>query len=342
MNKKVLIVATLITSMLSYAQEQKKEDGSHCVNCPCDEVPLNKKGHEILPKAGDIAIGFNTIPVLDLFFSTLSRNPAYNGAGNIVAYTNNTNNQIVGKYFLTAKSAIRVRFGINTLSGSMTNRVQDSKALYDASFGSQDDVNAAALVRVQDKTTFRKSNVMIAAGYEMRRGYRRLQGVFGGEVIFGGNSASQTTTYGNAFSDQYAVQYTNNFNSYATTNHNPTAPGRQVRNLSTDYRGGFRMGIRGFIGIEYFIFAKISIAAEYGWGWAFTTRGKQTVKQEVYNNGQNGPSVIIEDVNVDSNEKTRGFSVDNNNNNPFSMNNTLNGNTNVSGGAGALTVLFHF
>jgi hypothetical protein len=334
MNKKVLIVAALIASMCAKAQEAASGDDK-------DKVVKNKKGHEILPKAGDIAIGFNTIPILDLFFGTLSRNPAAPNT-NVVQYTNNSNNQIVGKYFLTATSAIRVRLGINTLSGSMINRVQDSKALYDASFGSQDDVNAAQLVRVQDKNSFRKSNVMVSAGYEMRRGYRRLQGVFGGELAFGGTSSSQSTTYGNAFSDQYSVQYTNNFNTYATTNHNPIGGGRQVRNLSTTDRGGFRMGVRGFIGIEYFVFAKISIAAEYGWGWAFTTRTRQIIKQEVYNNGQNGPTVVIEDVNTDSSEKTKGFSVDNNNNNPFSMNNTLGGNTAVSGGAGALTILFHF
>ena len=338
MNKRVLIVAALISSMFTQAQEATSGD----------EVVKNKKGHEILPKAGDIAIGFNTIPILDLLFGTLSRNPAAPNT-NVVNYTNNSNNQIVGKYFLTPKSAIRVRFGVNTLGGSIVNRVQDAKAAYDASFGSQDDVNAAQLVRVQDKATFKRSNVMVSAGYEMRRGYRRLQGVFGGELIFGGSSSSQNFTYGNALSDQYSVQYTSNFNSTdpilnppATTVINPTAPGRQSRVLSQDYRGGFRMGVRGFIGIEYFIFAKISIAAEYGWGWAFTTRSKQTLKREVYNNGQNGPSVIVENVDVDSNEKTNGFSVDNNNNNPFSMNNTLNGNTNVSGGGGALTILFHF
>jgi hypothetical protein len=332
MNKKVLIVTALISSMFVQAQEQASGD----------EVVKNKKGYEILPKAGDIAIGFNTIPIIDLVFGTLSRNPAYNGAGNIVSYTQNSNNQIVAKYFLAANSALRIRLGVNTLAGGITNRVQDSKALYDASFGTPEDISAANLVRVKDEISYRKSNWMISAGYEMRRGYRRLQGVFGGEIGFGGNSASQTVEYGNAFSDQYSVQYTTNFNAGFVANHNPTAPGRQIRNVENNFRGGFRMGLRGFIGIEYFIFAKISVAAEYGWGYAFTTRGRQTLKQEVYTTQGGVSKVIVEELNQDSNENTRGFSVDNNNNNPFSMNNTLNGNTALSGGAGALTLLFHF
>jgi hypothetical protein len=317
-----------------FAQAQESGSG--------DEIVKNKKGNEILPKDGDIAIGFNTIPIIDLFMGTLSRNPAYPGAGNIVSYTQNSNNQIVGKYFLSRKAAIRARLGINTLSGRITSRVQDSKVLYDAAFGTQDDINAAALYRVEDQVRFKKNNWMFAAGYEMRRGYRRLQGVMGGELIFGGNHSRQTVTYGNAFSDQYGVAYTTNFNTGATTTHAPLAAGRQIRNLETESRGGFRMGVRGFIGVEYFIFAKISIAAEYGWGWAFTTRTRQTTKQEVYNNGQAGPTVIVEEIDNDSNERTSGFSVDNNNNNPFSMNNTLNGNTSVAGGAGALTLIFHF
>jgi hypothetical protein len=47
-------------------------------------------------------------------------------------------------------------------------------------------------------------------------------------------------------------------------------------------------------------------------------------------------------VDIDSSEKLKGFSVDNNNGSIFSMNNTLGGNTALSGGAGALTLIFHF
>jgi hypothetical protein len=333
MNKKVLIVATLALSMFTQAQEAASGD----------EMPKNKKGTPVLPQAGDIGLGFNATPLMDVVSNMIRFNQPV-GAFNTNAnqYVSNTSNMILGKYFLTDKSAVRVRLGINTLSGSMTNRIQDSKALYDASFGTQDEINAAQLIQVKDKATFHKTNWMITAGYEMRRGYKRLQGYYGGELIFGGSSANQQITYGNAFSDQYSVQYTNDFNTDAVTNSNPTANGRQVRNLETHYRGGFRFGARAFIGVEYFVFAKISIGAEYGWGWSYATRGRQTSKQEVYYNGQSGPNVVVEDVNQDSNQSTKGFSVDNNNNNPFSLNNTLNGNTILNGGSGAITVIFHF
>ncbi|MBA2611770.1 MAG: hypothetical protein H0U95_07365 [Bacteroidetes bacterium] len=333
MKKKVLIVTTLLSSMLTYAQESSSGD---------DQVLKNKKGFEILPKAGDIGIGFNTIPILDMFLGTLNRATPFAGSGNVVSYVQASNNQIVGKYFLDAKTAIRVRFGVNTLSGSFTNQVQDAAIMYQASLGTADDIAAASLIRVDDKLKFKKNNTLLTVGYEKRRGYRRLQGVYGGEIGFGTNGSSETVSYGNKFSDQYPVQYTSNFNAFTVATENPTAPGRTTRTLEVKNRGGIRFGVRGFIGIEYFIFSKISIGAEYGWSYSLTTRRGSKSTREVYNNGQKGPEVFNEDVDIDSSEKLKGFSVDNNNGSVFSMNNTLGGNTALSGGAGALTIIFHF
>ena len=332
MKKKVLIVTALLASILTHAQEGNSGE----------ELLRNKKGFEILPKKGDIGLGFNTIPILDMFLGTLNRATPFAGSGNIVQYTQASNNQIVGKYFLDAKTAIRARVGINTLSGSMTNQVQDAAVMYKATLGTQDDINAASLIRVDDKLKFTKNNILITVGYEKRRGYRRLQGVYGGEIGFGTTGSKQSVVYGNKFSDVYPVDFTSNFNAFTVVTENPTASGRTVRTLESKNRGGIRFGVRGFIGIEYFIFSKISIGAEYGWGYSITTRRGTKTTQEVYNNGQKGPEVIIEDVNTDSSEKLKGFSVDNNNGSIFSMNNTLRGNTALSGGAGALTLIFHF
>lgn len=334
MKKTVVIVATLFSTLLIQAQETP---------VPAEEQVLkNKKGYEILPKKGDIGLGFNTIPILDMILGTLNRATPFAGAGNVVQYTSNSNNQIVGKYYLDAKTAIRVRFGFNTLSGSVTNQVQDAQAMYNATLGTPDDIAAASLLRVDDKLTFTKNNILLSVGYEKRRGYRRLQGFYGAELGIGHNGSKQEVTYGNSFSDLYEVQYTSNFNSFAVATQNPNNAGRSVRNLESKNRGGFRLGIRGFVGIEYFIFSKISIAAEYGWAYSITTRRAAKSKQEVFNRGQNGPEVFTEDVDVDSKENLRGFSVDNNNGSIFSMNNTLGGNTALSGGAGALTLIFHF
>jgi len=331
MKKNVMIITALFSAMLTYSQETGG-----------DEVVKNKKGYEILPKAGDIGLGFNVVPLMDVVSNLIRFNQpvgAFNSNAN--QYVQGSNNQIVGKYFLTAKSAIRVRFGVNTLSGSFTNQVQDAKAMYNATLGTADDVQAASLLRVEDKLKFSKSNVLVTVGYEMRRGYRRLQGFYGAELGVGGTSARQTVEYGNAFSDLYPVQYTNNFNAFTTATQNPGST-RITRNLDARNRGGLRFGLRGFIGIEYFVFSKISVGAEYGWGYSITTRRGQTSTQEVYQVGQSGPSVFVEEVDTDNSENLKGFSVDNNNGSIFSMNNTLGGNTALSGGAGAISIIFHF
>lgn len=72
MKKSVLIVPALFMSMFTYAQ------GSHSVACTSDD-PVNRKGHAILPKAGDIALGFNAIPALDLAFNSLRSVCKYHG-----------------------------------------------------------------------------------------------------------------------------------------------------------------------------------------------------------------------------------------------------------------------
>ena len=304
-------------------------------------VLLNKKGHEILPKKGDIGLGFNMVPILDFFMSAFK--PGMNsGSSNMVQYTSNSNNQITGKFFLSAKTAIRARFGFNTLSGILTNRVQDANALYTASFGTADDIAKAKLMKVDDRLNFTKTNWMISIGIEKRRGYRRLQGFYGAEFGIGNTSSSQSAVYGNKFSDLYPVDFTSDFNTNAVATQSPTSSTPVARTLESRDRGGFRIGARGFIGIEYFIFAKISITAEYGWAYSITTQRAATSKQEVYTNGQNGPAVTTQNVNQDSRQVLYGFSVDNNNGSAFSMNNTLGGNTALSGGAGALTILFYF
>lgn len=324
--KRLLIAGALVTSMLL---------GVPHVSAQQDTAGLlkNKKGYVILPQAGDIALGFNAVPVMDLVFQTLSRN--FNGTtGNLVGYTSNTNYQITGKYFLDAKTAIRARFGINTLSSSETNRVQDAEAWHKATLGTADDRNAASLIRVEDHRKYSSSSILLNVGIEKRRGHARLQGVYGAELGIGNSNEKETITYGNQFSDQYNVEYTTNFTSFATALQTPTPNGRVTRTLDRRITGGFSVGLRAFVGVEYFFCPKISIAAEYGWGYAIRTQRRELLTREVYNNGENGPAVLIEDVDINPNRNTNGFSVDNNNG--------IIGSQTLGGGSGAITLLFHF
>jgi hypothetical protein len=327
MKKTIVLVTTLLISSYCYSQDMGD-----------DQVPKNKKGNEILPKKGDIGIGFNTIPILDAFFNIFKSNSSN---PDIVQY-GASNNQVMGKYFLGPKTAIRVRLGVNTISGTVQNNVQDADAMYKASLGSVDDMILASNMTVQDKLTYSKNNLMISIGLEKRRGYRRLQGFYGGEIGFGNTGSRYNVSYGNAYSDLRPTYFTSDFNSGSVTSYNPQSGGISGRVKKSTSTGGFRFGVRGFVGIEYFIFAKISIGAEYGWSYSVATQRGSSQNVETYWNGQNGPRSSTEKVNTEAKELAAGFSIDNNNGNAFSMNNTVNGNTALSGGAGALTVIFHF
>lgn len=346
MKKTVLIAgAFIVSTMFGYAQEQESSAASSN-----GEMLKTKKGQEILPREGDIALGFNTVPMIDFLLNSLRYVSVFGGnagtssntAFNAIQYTENANNQIVGKYYLDAQTAVRVRFGYNTLAGAVINPVQDALAMAAAVNGTQDDIDAASLILVDDKIQFRKKNISLAVGYEKRRGYGRLQGFYGGELRYNKARVKEAVEYGNIFSSDHEVEYTSNFNSGATSSLNPSTSNDRSRLLEAKYRSDFGIGVRGFIGAEYFFLPKMSVAVEYGFGWAYAFQNKEETKYETYHNGQNGPVVLIEEFNDDSSSQNQGFSVDNNNGQVNALNSALGGSNTLNGGSGSITLLLHF
>jgi hypothetical protein len=327
MNKKVLFAAVVFSTAFANAQDTSTDP----------TLVKNRKGQEVLPKAGDIALGFNAVPVIDFLVQSVKVGAQGNlgaTAGTTSQFTQNAGQQIVGKYFLDAKTAVRARFGFNTLGTTQTNLVQDSKAVYDASLsGTPEDIRAASILNVEDKRSFVQNNLVLAVGFEKRRGYGRLVGVYGAEIGVSRAAQKDKRTYGNAFSDQYATVFTNNFVTGATTAQAPTGTATRTTEEKIDAQWG--IGARAFIGIEYFVFAKISIAAEYGFGYSFARSRNLTRTQETYLQGQNGATVIEEKIDTRSPNTSRGFGVDN------GINSTLN-KAGIGGSTASLSLLFHF
>lgn len=174
---------------------------------------------------------------------------------------------------------------------------------------------------------------MIAIGYEKRRGYGRLVGFYGGEIGISRAAQKDKRSYGNAFSDQYSTVFTNNFGTGGTTTQNPAGTSTRILEEKIDAQWG--IGARAFIGVEYFVFAKISIAAEYGFGYSFSRSKNLTRTQETYLVGQNGPTVVEEVVDTRSPNTSRGFGVDN------GINSTLN-KAGIGGSTASVSLLFHF
>jgi len=333
MKKNVLLAAALMTSMFAVAQEAAST-----------EEVVGRKGQPVLPKAGDIALGFNAFPVIDFIVqagkigsnATIQQN-----SSNTVQFTQNANQNIVGKYFLDATSAVRFRFGLNSTARTDRNLVQDSKAAYDASLSNiPEEVLEASLLRVEDVRYNKTNQFTLALGYEKRRGYRRLVGFYGAEIGFSRANAKAEYTYGNDFSDTYDTQFTSDFGSpfggftgTQTQGYNSTQVSRPN---SIKVSGAWAFGARGFIGVEYFVFPKISVAAEYGFGYSFGATKRLTRNQEVYLQGSTGAMVVKqEEIEIESPDASRGFGVDNGVNSVFNR-------TSFGGSSASLTLLFHF
>jgi hypothetical protein len=99
------------------------------------------------------------------------------------------------------------------------------------------------------------TNIGLAGGIEKRRGTTRLQGYYGAMAMLTYESSKLSTSY---------------------VKPNPVVSSE----ISSGGTLGF--GVRGFIGVEYFVLPKISIAGEFGWGLMFSnaSAGSSTVKVE--------------------------------------------------------------
>ena len=256
----------------------------------------SKKGEPILPEAGDWAIGIDASPFLNYagnFFGKTATNkaPRFN-------FLNTDSSgasimQIVGKYFVDESTAYRggVRLGFG--STKTTTLVQQV---------GQSDPN----VTVENTVKNSGNGIYLSAGLEKRKGKTRLQGYYGGELGIGLSGSKTTNTYGNALT---------------STNQNGGAP----RTLSVKQGSTFMLGIRGFIGVEYFVLPKISLGGEFGWGLGLSSTGQGEKTTEQWDTGTNAVKPITSKTG-----KVSMFGIDTDNNNS------------VFGPAASLRMNFHF
>lgn len=239
----------------------------------------SKKGEPFLPEAGDYAIAIDATPFLNYagnFFGKSANNtaPTWDWATN--------NMTIWGKMFKDANTAYRA--GIRLGFGSQTSRTMVSDLLNAqtntvVTFPDQD-------VMVENKMKQSQTNVGITAGIEKRKGKTRLQGFYGAEVGISFSSSKSKYTYGNALAATNAASTTVNVSAadnFGTGN--VGTPGIQglignARQTEMKSGAGFGLGIRAFVGAEYFVAPKVSIGGEFGWGLGFNMQGKSKTTWE--------------------------------------------------------------
>lgn len=210
----------------------------------------SEKGEPFLPESGDIAIGIDARPFTKIF----------NDVSN-VNYSFLNNNAIYGKYFLDDQLAIRANLRANYTQTENTELIiQDGQEIPDPN------------IQVEDVETDKTTNIVVGAGIEKRKGNTRVQGFFGGELQFMMTKNLTEYEYGNDFSLINQNPSTTNFGT------NIPAAGQRFTEIEAGNTYG--MGIRAFVGVEYFIAPKLSVGGEFGWGFAynFAGDGKNTLK----------------------------------------------------------------
>jgi hypothetical protein len=229
-----------------------------------------------LPAAGDIGLGFDAVPALRYLGNVA--NGTTNNSINSNYYPGYTQT-LMGKYFLSENTAVRGRLRIGYGSESFTRGIDDIR-----------NTDPATPKYVDDKLSVNAFNLSIGGGIEKRRGYGRLQGYYGGELMIGLSSLSRNYTYGNSVDNNNLPSAFAGSTNFAASGDDSqvNTDGASYRTLSMKSGSIFSVGVRGFIGVEYFILPKISLGAEFGWGPSIQMSGRGSVTNERINNTNNG------------------------------------------------------
>lgn len=283
MKKSFLTVALILGSATTFAQEK-----------------------QYLPEAGDWAIGIDAAPLLNYFGNFIGGN----GLNTAPAWGFPTWNQTIsGKYFVTKDMAYRasIRLGFGSQKGSQ--------------MVDQDGVAAPTYpnlpATVEDSYKAGGSSIGLAGGLEMRKGSGRLIGFYGAELGLNFASNNASYTYGNAMTTTGAT--TTDFGSNIETD----TYGNAARVTESNSGMSTTIGVRGFIGAEYFILPKMSIGGEFGWGLGLQSDGASSMSMESTDGVAVGKQTI-----EGTKSSTFVFDTDNNNS--------------VVGVSGALKLTLHF
>jgi hypothetical protein len=296
MKKSIFAVALVLGTSASFAQDLTSE-----------------MGETYLPESGDWAIGVDATPFLQFAGNLIGGN----GANTAPTWNFLTNNQtITGKYFtaddMAYRGSLRLGFGSNSASNMVADRTAAAPTY------------PALPAMVENTMKMSTTSIGLSGGIEYRKGSGRLQGFYGGELGIALSSSSTTYTYGNALAPTAATPvFVDAADDFGTGNITADTYGNAAR--VTESKGGssFGIGIRGFIGAEYFVLPKLAVGGEFGWGLVFGSNGASSTTMESTDGATVGTQTL-------EGNKASGFGIDTDNVNS------------VFGPAASLRMTFHF
>lgn len=320
----------------------------------------SKKGEPFLPEAGEWSVGIDATPFLNYFGNFFGKT-----GPNVAPTWNNysLNQTITGKKMKDANTAYRatIRIGLNNQKNK--NAVSEFVA------PSAGDVGALSEAPEQKFDVRRAStrNIVLGVGLEKRRGKTRLQGIYGADLLVWGGNTRETFKYGNDLTqsdnastttfnenlDATNGTYSTNWNTvnalYNTNVVTESAPGagdaaagfnrvESARALKRKTNGRIGVGVRAFVGVEYFVAPKVSIGGEFGWGVGYQLNTKNKATWDAEGTGT-APGSTQETKKIKTKDATNGggqFIID-------TDRNAINSATyNLIGGSGTLRLNFYF
>lgn len=319
MKKSILAVAVLLGAGSVFAQDL-----------------TSKKGEAFLPEAGDWAVSIDANPFLNYFGNFIGGN----GLNTAPSWNYLTNNQtITGKYFveddMAYRASLRLGFGSDKEKMMVDNRTDDFNATATPSPW------PGAADEVENTMKTGNMNIGLAVGLEKRRGFGRLQGFYGAELGINLSSSSEKYTYGNALvgsvlaNDAGNVDVTgaDDFGGNVITDTDGLGNVNNARILTQKNGLGFDIGVRAFIGAEYFVLPRLAVGGEFGWGLMFGLDGKSktTYETEGHTSTQTlGTDAYAVQEITDEGTSSSEFGVD------------TESLSTVFGNAGRLKITFHF
>lgn len=251
MKKIIGVSLALVFSAASFAQNEQIQ---------------NKNGVDMMPVAGEWGVGMNALPIISYIGNAFNGTSGNSLSGNkFVSYW--SGQTLFGKYMLSDDNAVRAQLRIGQTNWTYSNFVYSDRAN-----------NPDSLVT--DTYSTSTSNYNIGIGYEFRRGKNRLRGIYGGEVMYMfTRGISRDYTYGNDYGIGNQAPTATSWQPWGSVFTEGALGERLVSEKGGNYNGA---GIRGFIGVEYYVLPKICIGTEFGWGIMYGKSGESVTRTEFW------------------------------------------------------------
>jgi len=262
----ILILALILGASTTFSQELAK----------------TKNGKVLNPEAGDWGISVDGAPFINFAADLVHIGaaagedaPLFNGLnGDAPTYS------ISGKYFKSNNMAYR-----GTIRLYSDNERTTAGITYDPNAtGVNWPNNVSTDYKTKDVMSQRDWSVGFGGGLEWRKGTKRLQGYYGGEAIIA--LARTATSYKYAYDviapdiNPLTADDLTNYTTDFGTNIAGTVGEYVSRALSQKQAMTTAFGVRGFVGVEYFVAPKISFGGEFGWGMGVSHTGRSSKKEE--------------------------------------------------------------